>query len=145
MKEPAVTMTTSAPIRTPDAVAGPDRSGSPHKSTLREQQCLRCAHHWWPRSPTRTLRCPRCKSPYWDRPRRTDLLAGNNPQLEKGTVIAVSPNTATETAEPVSFANALAMLRGLKAKGRSWAEMGHELQRQCGVHLDKDQLKALVR
>lgn len=48
-------------------------------------------------------------------------------------------------AEPVSFANALEMLRGLKAKGRSWTEMGHELQRQWGVHLDKDQLKALVR
>jgi hypothetical protein len=29
--------------------------------------------------------------------------------------------------------------------GRSWTEMGHELHRQCGVHLDKDQLKALVR
>lgn len=126
-------------------MAGSDRSGALHKSTLRERQCPRCTHRWWPRSPTRTLRCPRCKSPYWDRPRRTDLLAGNNPHVERRPVIAVSPDMVTGTAEPLSFANALEMLRGLKAKGRSWAEMGHELQRQCGVHLDKDQLKALVR
>ncbi len=145
MKESAVTMTISAPIGTPEGLAGSDRSGSPHKSTLRERQCLRCTHRWWPRSPTRTLRCPRCKSPYWDRPRRTDLLARNTPQVERGPVIAAATEQVTGIAEPVSFANALEMLRGLKAKGRSWAEMGHELQRQCGVQLDKDQLKALVR
>jgi hypothetical protein len=145
MKEHAVTMTTHAPIRAPDVVAGPDRSGSLHKGTLREQHCLRCEHRWWPRSPTRTLRCPRCKNPYWDRPRRTNPQARNNPRLERGAVIAASTKTATETAEPVSFAKALEILRGLKAMGRSWTEMGHELQRQCGVHLDKDQLKALVR
>jgi hypothetical protein len=145
MKEHVVTMTTHAPIRTPDVVAGPDRSGSSHKSTLREHQCLRCAHRWWPRSPTRTLRCPRCKSPYWDRPRRTDPPARNTPRVERGAVIAASTDTATGTVEPLSFANALELLRGLKAMGRSWTEMGHELHRQCGVHLDKDQLKALVR
>jgi len=71
--------------------------------------------------------------------------AMNNPRVEKGTVIAASTDTATGTVEPLSFANALELLRGLKAMGRSWTEMGHELQRQCGVHLDKDQLKALVR
>ena len=65
--------------------------------------------------------------------------------MERGPVIAASTDTATRTAEPVSFAKTLEMLRGLKAMGRSWTEMGHELQRQCGVHLDKDQLKALVR
>ena len=65
--------------------------------------------------------------------------------MEKGAVIAASTETATGTAEPVSFAKALELLRGLKAMGRSWTEMGQELHRQCGVHLDKDQLKALVR
>jgi len=145
MKEQAVAMTIPAPIGTPDGVAGSDRSRSLYKSTLREQQCLRCAHRWWPRRPTRTLRCPRCKSPYWDRPRRTDLPAKNTPQVERGPVIAAATEQGTGTAEPVSFAHALEMLRGLKAKGQSWAEMAHELQRQCGVRLDKDQLKALVR
>lgn len=145
MKEHAVTMTTHASIRTPDVVAGPDRSRSLHKGTLREQHCLRCAHHWWPRSPSRTLRCPRCKSPYWDRPRRTAPQVRNNPRVEQDAAIAVSTDKATGSAEPVSFAKALEILRGLKAMGRSWTDMGQELQRQCGVHLDKDQLKALVR
>jgi hypothetical protein len=65
--------------------------------------------------------------------------------VEKGAVIAGSTDTATGAAKPVSFANALELLRGLKAMGRSWTEMGQELHRQCGVHLDKDELKALVR
>jgi len=145
MKESAVTMTISAPIGTPDGMAGSDRSGSLHKSTLRERQCLRCTHRWWPRSPTRTLRCPRCKSPYWDRPRRTDLQARNPPRVEREPVIAATTDMATKAAEALSFANALKMLRGLKAKGRSWTEMEKELQRQRGVHSDKDQLKPLVR
>jgi len=59
--------------------------------------------------------------------------------------MAASADTCTGTVEPVSFAKALEILRGLKAMGRSWTDMGHELQRQCGVQLDKDQLKALVR
>ena len=48
-----------------------------------EHQCLRCAHRWWPRSPTRTLRCPRCKSPYWDCPRRPDPTRGTLPRWRR--------------------------------------------------------------
>jgi hypothetical protein len=65
--------------------------------------------------------------------------------METGVTIAAPRAKASGTAEPLSFAQALDILRGLKAEGRSWTEMGQELQRQCGVHLDKDQLKALVR
>ena len=65
--------------------------------------------------------------------------------MEREPVIAATTDMATGAAGALSFANALKMLRELKALGRSWTEMGHELQRRCGVHLDKDQLKALVR
>jgi hypothetical protein len=65
--------------------------------------------------------------------------------VEREPVIAATTDMATGATEPLSFANGLKMLRELKTLGRSWTEMGQELQQQCGVHLDKDQLKALVR
>jgi hypothetical protein len=40
---------------------------------------------------------------------------------------------------------ALTRLKEMKGAGRSWTEMGEELERRFGVRLDKDQLKALTR
>jgi hypothetical protein len=134
-----------APIRTPDAMAGPNRQGAPQKGTLRQQTCLRCRHAWWPRTPTRTLRCPRCKSPYWDRPRRGAIEPTQDPRIQGGALVASRKEEPAGTAVPVSFASGLALLKRLKAEGRSWAELAQELQRECGVQLDKDQLKALIR
>ena len=65
--------------------------------------------------------------------------------MERVPVVAAATDMATGAAEALSFANGLKMLRELKTLGRSWTDMGQELQRRCGVHLDKDQLKALVR
>ena len=48
-------------------------------------------------------------------------------------------------AEDRSLIAALARLKEMKAAGRSWSEMGEELERRFGVRLDKDQLKALIR
>ena len=48
------------------------------QDTIRQQECLRCGHSWWPRSTERPIICPNCKSPYWDRPRVVQL-----PQAEK--------------------------------------------------------------
>jgi len=61
-------------------------------------------------------------------------------------VTVAEPRTqAIGTAESLSFAKALELLRRLKVEGRSWTELGQELHQQCGVKLDKDQLKALIR
>jgi hypothetical protein len=138
-------MESHAPIRTPDAMAGPDRQGSPQKGTVRQQTCLRCQHAWWPRTPTRTLRCPRCKSPYWDRPRRVGPGSEGNPRIQARAVVASRKEETTGSTPAVSFAAVLTLLKQLKAQGRSWAELAHELQRQYGVQLDKDQVKALIR
>ncbi len=126
-------------------MAGSDRLPAPHKGTLRQRTCLRCRHAWWPRTPSRTLRCPRCKSPYWDRPRRDAPASAVAPRIQAGALVASREKEAAGTAAPVSFAAGLDLLKRLKAEGRSWAELAQELQRQCGVQLDKDQLKALIR
>lgn len=145
MKEQPVAQTTHAPIRTPDSGAGPDRSRFPYKGTLREQQCLRCDHRWWPRTPSRTLRCPRCKSPYWDRPRRTVQDVKKDTRIETGAAVATGNDKPARPREALSFAAALELLKTLKSTGRSWSELGQELQRHSGVQLEKDQLKALLR
>ena len=47
--------------------------------------------------------------------------------------------------EDRSLAKALAVLRAMKATGRTWQEMAERVEREFGSKLDKDQLKALVR
>jgi len=44
-----------------------------------------------------------------------------------------------------SLTNALAVLRDMKAAGKTWQEMGERMEQDFGTRLDKDQLKALVR
>ena len=124
-----------------------DRSRSPHKGSLREQQCLRCAHAWWPRRPTRSLRCPHCKSPYWDRPRRIGEQSADEmrTRIETGAAVATVKTKPDSPSDSLSFVAALELLKRLKTMGRSWSELAQELHRHCGVQLDKDQLKALLR
>ena len=44
-----------------------------------------------------------------------------------------------------SLAQALHVLKEMKAAGRTWQEMGERMEREFGASLEKDQLKALVR
>ena len=44
-----------------------------------------------------------------------------------------------------SLAKALAVLKDMKAAGRTWQEMAARVEREFGTKLDKEQLKALVR
>ena len=44
-----------------------------------------------------------------------------------------------------SLANALAVLKDMKAAGHTWLEMAERVKREFGPKLDKEQLKALVR
>lgn len=44
-----------------------------------------------------------------------------------------------------SLAKALAVLKDMKAAGRTWQEMAGRVEREFGTKLDKEQLKALVR
>jgi len=44
-----------------------------------------------------------------------------------------------------SLAQALHVLKEMKAAGKTWQEMGACMEREFGACLEKDQLKALVR
>ena len=44
-----------------------------------------------------------------------------------------------------SLARALAALKDMKAAGRTWQEMAERVEREFGVRLEKEQLKALLR
>ena len=44
-----------------------------------------------------------------------------------------------------SLAQALNVLKEMKAAGRTWQEMGERMEQEFGASLEKDQLKALVR
>ena len=44
-----------------------------------------------------------------------------------------------------SLAEALHVLKEMKAAGRTWQEMGERMEREFGASLEKEQLKALVR
>lgn len=66
-------------------------------------------------------------------------------RIQAGVVVATRIAKPVGTSEPMSSAKALELLRRLKAEGRRWTEMGYELHQQCGIQLDKDQLKALIR
>jgi hypothetical protein len=47
--------------------------------------------------------------------------------------------------EDRSLAQALNVLKEMKAAGKTWQEMGERMEREFGASLEKDQLKALVR
>ena len=47
--------------------------------------------------------------------------------------------------EDRSLRKALDVLRAMKAAGQTWNEMTERVEREFGIRLDKDQLKALVR
>ena len=47
--------------------------------------------------------------------------------------------------EDRSLAQALHVLKEMKAAGRTWQEMGERMEQEFGASLEKDQLKALVR
>ena len=66
-------------------------------------------------------------------------------RMTPGAAVATGSDTPASPPATLSFAAALELLKGLKAMGRSWSELGQELQRHCGIQLDKDQLKALLR
>jgi hypothetical protein len=47
--------------------------------------------------------------------------------------------------EDRSLAQALHVLKEMKAAGKTWQEMGERMEQEFGASLEKDQLKALVR
>src|SRR5262245_29347160 len=125
--------------------------GKQESPVLTQRTCLRCGKAWWPRSQRKPKRCPRCKNPYWDRPRR-----GKEPpvpQSFEALTKALQEKVyrklgITVQAEPVhdrSLVKALAMLKEMKSDGLSWHEMTERVEREFGVRLEKEQLKALVR
>lgn len=42
---------------------------------LPELECLRCGHHWPPRTQQRPKVCPSCKSRIWDKPPKVRSIA----------------------------------------------------------------------
>jgi predicted Zn-ribbon and HTH transcriptional regulator len=36
---------------------------------MKKEQCLRCGHKWYRRTPEKPVLCPSCKSKYWDQKR----------------------------------------------------------------------------
>ena len=130
--------------------------GSPESAVLHQQTCLRCGNTWWPRRLSKPVRCARCKSPYWARPRRVKkmpvpVVAAVSPkelQNSLGREMAKAFGTGQPEAEVManrSLAKALAVLKDMKAAGRTWNEMAERVEREFGTKLDKEQLKALVR
>jgi len=140
------------------AAAAPERVLGSEKEMprLQQQVCYRCDKVWWPRTPKKPARCPACKSPYWDRPRRLKTtvrpleegvhagpLANN---LHRDMAFALRRRNSGEIErEDRSLGKALAVLKDMKAAGRTWQEMAERVEREFGTRLDKDQLKALVR
>ena len=130
--------------------------GSPESTVLHQQTCLRCGNTWWPRRLSKPLRCPRCKSAYWARPRRVKkmpvpVVASVSPReiqhslgRELAKAFGKGHAEAVDMADR-SLAKALAVLKDMKAAGRTWQEMAARVEREFGTKLDKEQLKALVR
>lgn len=143
-------------VRADAAIKGALASGRPDSAVLQQQTCLRCANKWWPRRPKKPLRCSRCKSPYWDRPRKLKLAPA--PVVEPLSRAALQDSLRNDLAKALgtsqpesggladrSLVKALAVLKEMKAAGRTWQEMAERVEREFGTRLDKDQLKALVR
>lgn len=116
-------------------------------STLRQQECLRCAHRWRPRQVRKARRCPRCKSPYWDRPReRVQKQVHTDAQPQARRTERMTPDAqARALSQDDSLQAALILLQELKHAGCSWAQMSDQMMERFGVKLEKDQLKALAR
>ena len=131
-------------------------SGNETSIELRQQVCHRCEKAWWPRRPNKPARCPGCKSPYWDKPRRLKhpIMPVKEP-VNQGTLAKALGRKMARTLgrrsehekdiEDRSLAKALHVLKEMKVAGKSWQEMGECMEREFGVSLEKDQLKALVR
>ena len=131
-------------------------SGNATSTELRQQVCHRCGKAWWPRRPNKPARCPGCKSPYWDRPRRLKhpIMPLKEP-VNQGALAKALGRKMTRTLgrgteqgkdpEDRSLAQALHVLKEMKAAGKTWQEMGERMEREFGASLEKDQLKALVR
>jgi len=81
----------------------------------------------------------------------TLVIASVNPkelQNSLGGEMAKAFGTAQPEAVGIadrSLANALAVLKDMKAAGHTWQEMGERMEREFGSKLEKEQLKALVR
>jgi len=127
------------------------RQGKQESPVLAQRTCLRCGNAWWPRSHRKPKRCARCKNPYWDRPRQEKrpptpqsfeaLTKALQEKVYRKLGIRVQP----EPAQDRSLAKALAILKEMKSGGLSWQEMSERVEREFGVRLEKEQLKALVR
>lgn len=135
----------TAPMR----VLGQEVSGV---AALSQQRCSRCGKTWWPRIVNKPKRCPRCKSPYWDRPRQgpaprpaADFKALTKELQEKVCrQLGVAPPVEQPTRDQ-SLLRALLVMKAMKGTGRTWQEMAERVEREFGVRLDKEQLKALAR
>ena len=117
---------------------------------LAQRTCLRCGKAWWPRSQRKPKRCPRCKNPYWDRPRQEKEPP--TPKSYEALTKALQEKVYRELGIKVqeerqdqSLAKALAVLKEMKTAGRTWQDMTERVEREFGVRLEKEQLKALVR
>jgi len=117
---------------------------------LAQRTCLRCGKAWWPRSQRKPQRCPRCKNPYWDRPRQEKEPP--TPKSYEALTKALQEKVYRELGIKVqeerqdqSLAKALAVLKEMKTAGLTWQDMSERVEREFGVRLEKEQLKALVR
>ena len=124
--------------------------GKQESQMLAQRTCLRCGKSWWPRSQSKPKRCPGCKNPYWDRPRREKEPP--TPRTYEALTKALQEKVARklgirvmEQRQDHSLAKALAVLKEMKAEGRSWQDMTERVEREFEVRLEKEQLKALVR
>ena len=124
---------------------------TPQTPVLTERTCLRCGKVWWPRGLSKPKRCPRCKTPYWDRPRRgklrrapADWKALTNALQEK-VRRELGINLTEQSSQAPPLVTALRILKEMKTAGLSWQEMSERVEREFGVRLEKEQLKALVR
>ena len=117
---------------------------------LAQRTCLRCGKVWWPRSQSKPKRCPGCKNPYWHQPRRQKEPP--TPRTYEALTKALQEKVARklgisvmEQRQDHSLAKALAVLKEMKGERRSWQDMTERVEREFGVRLEKEQLKALVR
>jgi len=123
----------------------------PESEVLSQQTCFRCGKGWWPRCLSKPKRCPQCKSPYWDRPRQVkqphtaaDFRALTKALQEKiGRELGIKP--VEQPSQDRSLIKALVILKGMKAAGHTWQEMGERVEQEFGARLDNEQLKALAR
>ncbi len=145
-------------LRTEAALTRVLAQGNGEQAVLRPCICLRCGNFWWPRRLQKPQRCAKCKSPYWNRPRQEKKKALRRPSFlqrpHKEQREAMRMQLAASLGavghkvdhqEDRSLSKALEVLKDMKAAGRTWAEMAERVEREFGAHLDKDQLKALVR